>query len=331
MPIRFACPHCRQKLSISSRKAGQHADCPRCKRSLTIPPLPEAVPALGQPPVELPEFAFPSAVEAPQEMLAAAEVAPVADAPRKSEPIVSTTAALETPAELPQPAGIDPVFVPDIGEGFEGLELVYDAPESRAVAPPPVAADLISIPRYAIYLQGGLLAVVAFVAFAIGLLAGGTFLSGPAAPAAPQACLLTGSVTYSSGPRQLPDEGAVIAVLPVNHNRESEKAPIAGLRPGDPTPDVDHRGLAILKQLGGGYTRADASGRFQIRVPDRGRYLVLAISREKPARSADEINTADILKLGPYFVNAADLLGDRRYQLTPETLRGDKQLSIAFQ
>lgn len=224
------------------------------------------------------------------------------------------------------------MFAPDDGRGFEGLELVYDNVDARPSVPaPPVAADLIAIPRYAIYIQGGLLAVVAFFAFIIGLLAGGTLLSGPARPAAPQACLITGSITYASGPRQLPDEGAVIAVIPQTANRPDEKAPIAGLRPGDPTPDADHRGIAILRELGGGYTRADAGGRFQIRVPDRGRYLVLVISHDKQARSADEINTADILKLGPYFANAADLLGDRRYQLTQESLRGDKQLSIAFQ
>ena len=37
MPVRFTCPHCRQKLSVSSRKAGRDADCPRCGRMLTIP------------------------------------------------------------------------------------------------------------------------------------------------------------------------------------------------------------------------------------------------------------------------------------------------------
>jgi hypothetical protein len=226
--------------------------------------------------------------------------------------------------------------VPEVAErdesGFEGLELVYDAPpRSAKVAAPPVAADLIAVPRYAIYLQGGLLAAVAFVAFVIGVLAGGTLLSGPATPVAAQACLISGSITYSSGPRQLPDEGAVVAVIPQSQNRPDEKAPIEGLRPGDPAPEVDHRGLAILRELGGGYARADAGGRFQIQVPSGGRYLILVISHEKQVRSADDISTADILKLGPYFVNAADLLGDRRYQLTQETLRGDKQLQIAFQ
>lgn len=37
MPIRFPCPHCRQKLSISSRKAGTSAVCPRCQKEIIVP------------------------------------------------------------------------------------------------------------------------------------------------------------------------------------------------------------------------------------------------------------------------------------------------------
>ncbi|HUE70673.1 MAG TPA: hypothetical protein VMP01_07265 [Pirellulaceae bacterium] len=37
MPIRFPCPHCRQKLSISSKKSGAQATCPRCGKELTVP------------------------------------------------------------------------------------------------------------------------------------------------------------------------------------------------------------------------------------------------------------------------------------------------------
>ncbi|MBP89950.1 MAG: hypothetical protein CMJ64_25120 [Planctomycetaceae bacterium] len=37
MPIRFACKHCGQRLSVSSRKAGARAKCPKCKERVTIP------------------------------------------------------------------------------------------------------------------------------------------------------------------------------------------------------------------------------------------------------------------------------------------------------
>ncbi len=51
MPIRFPCPHCRQKLSISTRKSGAQATCPRCGKELTVPtvPLAEGAAAASEP------------------------------------------------------------------------------------------------------------------------------------------------------------------------------------------------------------------------------------------------------------------------------------------
>lgn len=37
MPIRFVCEHCGQRLSVSSRKAGARAKCPKCKEPVTVP------------------------------------------------------------------------------------------------------------------------------------------------------------------------------------------------------------------------------------------------------------------------------------------------------
>jgi phage FluMu protein Com len=37
MPIKFACEHCGARLSVSSRKAGAQAKCPKCQQVLQIP------------------------------------------------------------------------------------------------------------------------------------------------------------------------------------------------------------------------------------------------------------------------------------------------------
>ena len=37
MPIRFRCPHCDRKLSISSRQAGSEVSCPSCQERLRVP------------------------------------------------------------------------------------------------------------------------------------------------------------------------------------------------------------------------------------------------------------------------------------------------------
>jgi hypothetical protein len=283
MPIRFACPHCQQRLSVAQQKAGTTAECPRCKRSLTIP----------QPP----------------------------------EPSVAATPAPEA-SQSPPPLGQSPIFLPD-AHGLGDVELVYNAPTpSKAPTAGPGARETIVVPRYVIYVQGMLLAVVALVAFAIGILMG-TTLSAPAGPSV-TACTLTGTATYASGPRRMVDEGAVVVLLPQSPQRPDEKAPVRGLRPGDPPPEDGHRGLSILRQSGGAYGRTNAKGRFQLDVPSRGRYLLLVISNEKRRKRGEELTGADLLNLGRYFDDPATLLSDRQYRLSEESIRGDRQFTVAF-
>jgi hypothetical protein len=333
MPIRFACPHCHQKLSVSSRKAGTSADCPRCKKKLSIPTPP--------PEVKLP--AAPVVVAEQQEDRgqrtedsSRKSAAETFDAARLAEKLAEseTAVAVAEPPQQPEPApeAENAVWTPDPA-GYEGMELVYDTAEASTVSQPAFAehTELVAIPRYVLYLQGGLLGVVALVAFTIGMLAGGAILTQPPAPAAAQACVIRGSVTYASGPRQLPDEGAVIAVLPQSQAKPDERAPVAGLRPEDPTPGDTNRGIAVLRDLGGAYTRTDANGRFELQVPNRGRYLVLVVSNRSLLRSVEQIQTGDILKIAPYFDDAADLLGNHRYQLTPESFQGDQDFPVVFE
>ncbi|MBW3543704.1 MAG: hypothetical protein KY476_25920, partial [Planctomycetes bacterium] len=44
MPIQFRCTACRQKLSISTRKAGREVSCPACGERLVVPAPEPAVP-----------------------------------------------------------------------------------------------------------------------------------------------------------------------------------------------------------------------------------------------------------------------------------------------
>src|SRR5262245_56890315 len=125
MPIRFACPHCRQKLTVSSRKAGTTADCPRCKWQLTIPAAAAVV-------------SVPAAGPAMAESQAADD--PVRPGDRSDD-------AHQSPAEAPAP--IEPAIpdsppppADDPSEPFptfswnDDHELVYDNAESDDAPPP---------------------------------------------------------------------------------------------------------------------------------------------------------------------------------------------------
>ncbi len=302
MPVRFACPHCRQKLSVSSRKAGREADCPRCGRLLTIPVVVEPAPL----------------------------AADTATAPHAAAHVPEDQTSPPSDHRLPTSDFRPPASEFDHDDHGE-FELVFDTSDDSAeLAAADAHPDLIAVPRMVLYLQGGLLAVVAVVSFALGLIAGGAF-SGGAAPSQPRACTLEGTINYAAGNRHLPDPGAVVAVIPESGVRPQRKAPVSGLRPDDATPDENHHGIAILRELGGDYGRTDDRGRFQVRVPDRGKYLVLVVSSMRDVRDLDDISTADLVKLGPFFDNAAGLLGRHEYRLTSEVVRSDRQLNVVFE
>ena len=180
MPIRFSCPHCTQKLSVSTRKAGKTAECPRCKRELTVP------------------------------------------APEAAEVQAGSEAAAEDRESEDDPYSQFVVY--------DDAELVYD--DSVHVAHPggtPSAHDRVVVPRYVLYTQGLLLAAVGLTCFIFGVLTGGTFFNAPAV-AGKGPCTITGTVRYASGNQRMPDEGAVIIVLPETKDA-GQRASASGMRP----------------------------------------------------------------------------------------------------
>jgi hypothetical protein len=88
-----------------------------------------------------------------------------------------------------------------------------------------------------------------------------------------------------------------------------ERLELRGLLPHDPLPAEDDPAVAALRSIGGHYTRADSQGRFEVRVPDRGRYFLLAVSARKQHGPQD----------APRRVRAE--IG-RFFQLTPELFAG---------
>src|SRR5262245_49842038 len=155
MPVRFSCPHCRQKLSVSSRKAGREANCPRCARTLTIPLVAETASMAGH--------------EAPL----AEDHASIAHA--------AEAAGAENLGDAQVGRGRDGFEGQFDAEGSEAFELVFDTDDATVISRADAHPDLIAVPRLVLYLQGGLLAVVALASFALGMIAGGAF-SGGAAP-----------------------------------------------------------------------------------------------------------------------------------------------------
>jgi hypothetical protein len=48
MPIKFACQHCDQVLSVSSSKIGRRAKCPKCQQPITVPDAQQAAESIAR-------------------------------------------------------------------------------------------------------------------------------------------------------------------------------------------------------------------------------------------------------------------------------------------
>ncbi len=313
MPIRFNCKHCGQKLSVGSQRAGTKANCPRCKEIVRVPG----------------EVVKPSKAELAQSMLVmSGEGAAVETAPPSDEPTAPPLASEHYPVDhATEAVGYD--------APLETSELVFDTAPSivtGADTPPNVIQqtdyNLVSFPRYVLYAQAGLLAVVAIVCFTLGALMGGAFLSAPEGGVAAGPCSVSGFVTVKDGATQKPDEGAVVFLLPQDTRNIDERAPVAGFRPRDSEPEGNHRGLAILKEMGAGYARTDKEGKYKITVRNPGKYYLLVISRKSGAGA--EVAQAK-QKIARFFENANDLLGTQKYFFSAETLADGRKYDVPFE
>jgi hypothetical protein len=138
-------------------------------------------------------------------------------------------------------------------------------------------------------------------------------------------------VYATNGGRNLPDDGSVVIVLPTESRpAPTGKAPVDGLRPGDPLPQGDSENLRIIQSIGGAYARTDTEGRYQVTLPDAGKYFVLIVSKNKYRAANEELNKADLAALGSYVLPPTDLLGESKYTWREVTIRKNESLDFMF-
>jgi phage FluMu protein Com len=191
--------------------------------------------------------------------------------------------------------------------------------------------DRIAVPRRVLYIQGVLIIVVAIASFILGMMVTGGRPQ-EVADVAPVPCVLSGEIVYTTGGgRNLPDNGSVVIALPIEQRpAPTGKAPIAGLRPGDPVPRDDSENLRIIQSIGGAYARTDAEGRYRLSVPDTGRYFVLIVSKNKYRAAGEELDKVDIAQLGRYVQPPTELLGESRYEWRELLIRRNEALDFTF-
>jgi hypothetical protein len=365
MPIRFRCQRCHQLLGIASRKAGSHITCPRCGLAQAVPGKGETAEtgsesrsddtsdmihiaadsaSAGQAVVagSLPHDSsgedIPDLAAVPS-MAAASrgETAPTAPAPPSASAGHGAGASAPIPLPPAAPATSDPA-----------PSSISPGPAHRAPRPPtversdrgvPVPSDMILFPRRVLYVQAVLYVVLAAAFLGLGYFIGrGDIREERQAEKhkrEQQTIYVDGKVVYNPGTGRIAgDEGAVVIVLPAEYS--GRRLSVNGMRPGDPLPQESHETLDALKNLGGAYTRADASGAFSLLVPDRGKYRVLIISRHANRPKDQPVDEVDLNQMDKYFGDgqrgmAEELIHQSKYSWkTEEIAIGFKGIFVDF-
>lgn len=288
MPVKFACPACKQWLSISRRKIGIEVHCPKCKAPFVVP-----------------------------------------------KRVAAKEAAATTGTEPNGPAVTGSAMAPALPERTASTK-VAGADESEPVRkfPPPVEPevdlDRVSVPRWVLYAQGGLITLVAVLGFASGY----SWHRAPVPVAEPiveqpEAVLIPGQVVYRNA-RGLKnfDTDAVLVMIP-RDAVAAQKIEAKGLRPSDPAPAARKPGVQAIELLDGAYARADREGKFSV-VLRPGEYWVLAVSRHASRPKGRHLRKEDMATLERYFLKPADLIGTSAYELSVRQIRAEEPLEYDF-
>jgi hypothetical protein len=290
MPIRFVCESCGARLSVSSRKAGTRAKCPKCHGTITVPgsqPQRERTATVPRPDDAVEDAAPPQADEDPFAQFAVYDV--------ESELVYDT-----------------------------------DTEQNETALSGPVDPSKLAVSRTVLYAQGALLGVVALFSFAVGVLVGlGGSHDENREGSVAEPCLISGTVSEQDrGGEIQADVGAVAIVVP-RDVRPDQKADIVGLRPQDPEPAEGHLGLRSISSIGGDYARTDEDGRFELQVPDRGSYFLLIISA-RASRGDEEQSKLVLAQIGRFFQLTPNLFEGHAYRWQEESVRRDLELNFVF-
>lgn len=309
MPIQFRCNHCRQRLAAPTRKAGSNVACPRCGEQIEVP-KPVNKPVSGSTNAATPA---PPASSSPPPLKA-------------STPPPVPHSASEHPAKTAVEENTDSdwqVF-PDTTVSRSTKKPSTFSSHRKPLADEESTSEYVGVSRLTLFLQGVLIAIVAFVFFVAGMFVGrNSGVSGQAIVSSVPV-ELSGRVVFRTSGRRTPDSNAVVLLIPQT-TQPDQKLPAEGLRASDkPISDL-HASIKEIRHWGGDYIKADTGGRFRLKAPKSGPFFLLVISANVDRRGARP-ELSDLAEIGRYFLPAVDLLGDQAYQWQSIRIVGTKQL-----
>jgi hypothetical protein len=179
---------------------------------------------------------------------------------------------------------------------------------------------MILFPRRSYYIQAVLFLALAAAAFSSGYFIGrgdATLkLENERDVAARVSVMIEGKLFFNPGTGEIAgDQGAVAIAVPEGRFPERPIG-IQGIRPQDRplAEDDNNKSIRTIRELGGGYARADDEGNFSMVLPDQGNYHVLVISANADRPSGAEVDELELLEMEKYFELADRLVSRFKYR-----------------
>jgi hypothetical protein len=304
-------------LKIGTSKMGSVVDCPRCHKTVVVPPqsVPEA--------------------EQIYQMLKAkhskgTSTSPAAESSKHtvSEPTAPESALDELGSHIDDAdlnRWIDELWTNNPKKSPGNSSILFPGSFPTPTLPPETIALIALQKQHKLTLT--LLYVSATVAFVIGSVFGFFIHHYYVKPArfnqlagSAGANEIAGTLYYlnENGERRA-DVDAVIIFLPKNQ-QPSQRFPCQGLRPDD---EVNHNTVRDIQEIGGMYARADANGSFTLPYQEGVRYLVVLISSHQ--KRSGEMKPSVRQELRRYFDNP-ELFGENRLDTDEYELSEGKYL-----
>lgn len=185
----------------------------------------------------------------------------------------------------------------------------------------PKSGDTVQIPRWIVYFQGAMLGVVAATFFIFGLMVG-QVTSPPDTGENQQQCRVVGEV-WLGGEESRPDVGAVVLMLPTDHQPTERQDP-RHLNPRRFRP-LDNNAIDMIHRLGGAVSRADERGRFDVVVDSPGNYQCVVLSAGRQPTEFQPLEKFQKAVLATFFNQTDRLIGEQSCRFIALSISGTQR------
>ncbi len=286
---------------------------PPPKHSSKRPPV--ASPPLGStsaPPLpagEKKEQSFPPTAPASQPSYAF----PPAQPPQLTSTEIETTAV----ASSPSPAAVSTSSPSPVQTRAATMV-------SRQIAARRASEGWLLVSRNAVFLQGGIIFLVAIGAFVAGWFMGGgarvSDSNGGGKNQAEDTVLIQGTLTYESSEGGVQSDGGAVVIAWPQGAMANPRIDPQSLHPAQPAPADGSHVMLAMEEAGVKYARVAPDGAYHLVLPRRGDYYLLFISSHAARPLNQAVAESDMEVVRRLFSPPTSLIGRQKYRLVRDTL-----------